>query len=287
MRRSTKALVILASLALATTALAAPAAATRDPVPGLPVYLALGDSWAYGQGAADPASGGYVALLNEDLREELDCLPGTARGNTNRCKHLQLVNLGRPATETLPGVTAPLVASEQLPVAIPMLERRNQDRNPRNDVEAVTLHVGGNDVSGPIRAACIAGFTYDCVVTWMGEMAQYEADLDEVVGELRTAAGTEMPIVLGTYDNPVPYCNLAAIPGAVELGAAVLEGLPDGSLDGVNDVVRRVAARYDADVAEIFGQLGEGDFVGGDDCLHVTDSGHAEVANAFLDIIDD
>jgi lysophospholipase L1-like esterase len=197
-----------------------------------------------------------------------------------------LINLGRPATETLPGVTATHVAEEQLPIAIPMLERRNHDRIRRNDVQAVTLHVGGNDVSGPIQNACIGGFTQGCVITWIGEMAQFEADLDDVVGELRRAAGEKMPIVLGTYDNPVPYCSLAAIPGAVELGAAVLEGTPDGSLDGVHDVVRRVAERYDAEVAEVFGTLGEGDFVGGDDCLHVTDSGHGKVADAFLALIE-
>ena len=284
MRRSTKVMVIIATLALATTALAAPAAASRETRQGHPVYLALGDSWAYGQGAEDPATGGYVAVLNEELREALDCHPGPWQDS---CRRLRSITLARPATETLPGVTTLLVVSEQLPIALPMLERRNHDQNPRNDVQLVTLHVGGNDVSGPIQDACIGGVTQDCLITWVGEMAQYEADLDFVVGELRTAAGAETPIVLGTYDNPVPYCNLAAIPGAIELGAMLLEGAPDGSLDGVHDVVRRVAANHDAEVAEVFGQLGAGDFVGGDDCLHVTDSGHAEVAGAFLDTVID
>ncbi len=283
MRHTTKAMVILVSLALALTAVAAPAAASRGHARGRPVYLALGDSWAYGQGATEPASSGYVAVLTDELRRELDCHPAPWRDG---CRRLRLVNLARPATDTLPGVTAPLVASEQLPVAIPMLERRNHDHNPRNDVQAVTLHVGGNDVSGPIQDACITGFNEQCLTTWIMEMGQYEVDLDGVVGELRTAAGAETPIVLGTYDNPVPYCDLAAIPGAIELGAMLLEGTPDGSLDGVHDVVRRVAARYDAEVAETFGTLGAGDFVGGADCLHVTDDGHAKVAAAFLGIID-
>ena len=286
MRRTTKTLVTLAALAMLTTALASPAAADGEHRRGRPVYLALGDSWAYGQGADVPAVGGYVAVLYQDLREELDCRPRWARALPEQCRRLRLVNLGRPATETLPGVTAPLVTEEQLPIATRMLERRNNDRFRRNDVLAVTLHVGGNDVSGPIQAACIEGFTQDCVITWMGEMAQFEADLDHVVGGLRGAAGPTTPIVLGTYDNPVPYCSLAAIPGAIQLGAAVLEGTPDGFLDGVHDVVRRVAQRYDAEVAEVFGTLGDGDFVGGDDCLHVTDSGHAKVADAFLSLID-
>jgi lysophospholipase L1-like esterase len=197
------------------------------------------------------------------------------------------VNLGRPATDTLPGVTATHVASEQLPVAIPMLEARNGDRNWRNDVEVVTLHVGGNDVSGPIQAACIGGLTPECLTIYVTEMAAFEADLDNVVSQLRGAAGADTPIVLGTYDNPVPYCNLGGIPGAAELGALVLEGAPDGSLDGIHDVVRRVAATYDAEVAEVFGQLGAGDFVGGDDCLHPTDTGYDLVTDAFLTVLDD
>jgi hypothetical protein len=119
-------------------------------------------------------------------------------------------------------------------------------------------------------------------------MATFESDLDHVVSELRVAAGDETPIVLGTYDNPVRTCWLYPAFGeeAVVLGAMMLEGLPDGSLDGIHDVVRRVASRYDADVAETFGALSPVDFVGGDDCLHVTDSGHAKISAAFSDVID-
>ncbi len=285
MRQHKWAVTLLTTVALATAGLAAPAAATTDAIPGLPVYLALGDSWAYGQGAADPASGGYVGQFDEALQEELDCLPAASNQAANGCKHLQLVNLARPATDALPGVTTPAVASEQLPVAIPMLQSRNHDANPRNDVEVVTLHVGGNDVSGPIQAACIGGFTQPCGVTWVTTMAQYEADLDDVVSQLRSAAGDDTPIVLGTYDNPVPYCTLGEVPGAIQLGALLLEGSPDGSLDGIHDVVRRVAARYDAEVAEVFGQLGAGDFVGGGDCLHPSDTGHDKVTEAFMAVM--
>ncbi len=293
-------MAVAATLTLLTVGLAAPASAHtgryRPPAVSHPVYLALGDSWAYGEGATDPAVDGYVPQLEEVLEDELGCgFPGSPWGRFFRgpfrhwrdCKDLHLVNLARPATETLPGVTAPLVASEQLPVAVPMLQARNGDHNPRNDVEVVTLHVGGNDVSGPIQAACIGGLTPECLTTFVTEMATFEADLDTVVSRLRDAAGPDTPIVLGTYDNPVPYCDLAAVPGAAELGALVLEGAPDGSLDGVNDIVRRVAAGYDAEVAEVFGQLGAGDFVGGSDCLHPTDSGYDIVTDAFLTALGD
>ncbi|MEA3503274.1 MAG: hypothetical protein U9R47_10895, partial [Actinomycetota bacterium] len=92
----------------------------------------------------------------------------------------------------------------------------------------------------------------------------------------------------GTYDNPVPTCWLYDVFGdqAVALGAMILEGTPDGSLDGIHDVVRRVAGNYDADVAEVIGSLSPEDFVGGDDCLHVTDTGHARVAASFSAILE-
>jgi hypothetical protein len=270
-------------------------AAEADLVPGNPVYLTLGDSWGYGQGATDPATTGYAAVLADTLVEDLDCSPARSENAVDGCKHLQHLNLARGATETLPGVTAPIVASEQLPIAIPMLEDRNGDRNPANDVEAITLHVGGNDVTGAIQDACISGIDPTCIAVWMTEMAEFEADLQAVVGPLRTAAGDETPIVLGTYDNPVATCWLfdAFGPNAVFLGFMLLEGSPGSvdaqigvHLDGIHEVVRRVASENGAQVAESFGTLDAGDFVGGTDCLHIRDSGHQKVAATFAAILE-
>ncbi len=286
MRRLTRLGALLGAFGLMSVLVAVPAVARPATVPGLPVYLALGDSWAYGEGSTDPAAGGYVPQLHRALQADLDCLPARSTRAADGCKQLQLVNLGRPGTDTMPGVTAPIVAAEQLPVAIPMLEARNHDANPRNDVEVITLHVGGNDVSGPIRTACIGGPTPGCITTFVTEMAIYEADLRNVVGRLRTAAGDDTPIVLGTYDNPVPFCFLGGISGASALGAMVLEGTPDGALAGVHDIVREVAADYDAEVAEVFGTFARADFVGGDDCLHPSDSGHDKVTASFRRAID-
>jgi hypothetical protein len=270
-------------------------ATEADLVPGNPVYLTLGDSWGYGQGATDPATSGYAAVLAGTLAEDLDCSPARSENAVDGCKHLQHLNLARGATETLPGVTASIVASEQLPIAIPMLEDRNGDMNPANDVEAITLHVGGNDVAGPIQAACIRGIDATCVKVWMTEMAQFEADLQAVVGPLRSAAGDETPIVLGTYDNPVATCWLFEDfgPSAVFLGAMLLEGSPDFvdeqlgvHLDGIHEVVRRVASENGAQIAESFTTLEPGDFVGGADCLHIRDSGHQKVAATFAAILE-
>ena len=278
MMRIKKVALAFALVLVVVPATAAPGLAEAE---SAPIYLALGDSWAHGQGAADPATSGYVPQLYRALREDLDCIPAVVEEAADGCKQLQLVSLGRPATAALPGVTAPAVRDEQLPMALSLLER-NHDANPANDVEVITLHVGGNDVAGPIQAACIGGFGAECIGTFIAEMTALQADLAFVVGTLRAAAGPDTPIVLGTYDNPVPFCDLAGIPGAIQLGALILEGTPDGTLPGVHDIVRAVAAAYDAEVAEVFGRLdAAGDWVGGSDCLHPTDSGYDEVTEAF------
>jgi hypothetical protein len=295
MRHLKRIWVMTMTMALVIGFTSAAYATETDLVPGNPVYLTLGDSWGYGQGATDPATSGYAAVLAGTLAEDLDCSPAESEIAVDGCKHLQHLNLAREATETLPGVTAPIVASEQLPIAIPMLEDRNGDINPANDVEAITLHVGGNDVTGPIQAACIRGIDATCVKVWMTEMAQFEADLQAVVGPLRSAAGDETPIVLGTYDNPVATCWLFEDfgPSAVFLGAMLLEGSPDFvdeqlgvHLDGIHEVVRRVASENGAQIAESFTTLEPGDFVGGADCLHIRDSGHQKVAATFAAILE-
>ena len=61
---------MLAIIALVSTFIVAPVAAKPDLVPGLPVYLSLGDSWAWGQGPDDPATEGYVPQLQGELKVE-------------------------------------------------------------------------------------------------------------------------------------------------------------------------------------------------------------------------
>jgi lysophospholipase L1-like esterase len=161
---------------------------------------------------------------------------------------------------------------------------RNGDRNPRNDVEVITLHVGGNDVTGPIIAACLGGLTAGCVATIQAELTAYRADLERLLSALRSAAGSDTAIVIGTYDNPIATCTLGAVPGAVQLGALTLEG--GGPIpDGLHDVMRQVAAEHDVLVASVYGELVPADWVGGNDCLHPRDSGYAKVVAAFLETL--
>jgi hypothetical protein len=90
--------------------------------------------------------------------------------------------------------------------------------------------------------------------------------------------------VIGTYDNPIPTCDLAAVPSAIQTAALALEGGP-GVPQGLHDIMRDVAADYGVEVAEVYGDLGPQDWVGGQDCLHPDDSGYAKVAEAFLEVL--
>jgi lysophospholipase L1-like esterase len=220
-----------------------------------------------------------VPQLADELRVELDCLPAASANAKDGCKHLQLLNLGRPSMPELglPGVTAPLVIEEQLPIALPLLEARNHDANPRNDVEVVTLHVGGNDVTGPITEACLFASPEVCAMVFSDEMTAFFIDLDMLVAPLREAAGPDAEIVLGTYDNPVPFCFLGGFEGAEELGDLMLTTL--------HGIIGAVAAAYDAEVADVFGTFAPEDFVGGLDCLHPTATGHDKVTEAFLALL--
>ncbi|GAA2494745.1 SGNH/GDSL hydrolase family protein [Terrabacter carboxydivorans] len=297
----------VALLVTGLTGLGSPAAQAQsggvDPVPGLPVYLALGDSIANGQASAPEIvdyattvagwrANGYVAQFDAVLKDRLNCLPAASTNARTGCKALQVVNLARSGVPAMdgqpakPGVTTQTVIDEQLPVALPMLRARNHDANPRNDVEVVTLTVGGNDIFGPITSACLASDRSGCPAAIQTAFAAFSVRYATILAELRAAAGPNTPIITMTYYNPLPYCYIGqANPQAGPFANWFLEGgtLPGfGTLPaGFNDLIRGISAANGAKVADTFGTLGAGDFVGGTDCLHPVRSGHTKIAADF------
>jgi lysophospholipase L1-like esterase len=268
-------LVISGVVALLALVVAGPAVAARPALnPGQPVQLSLGDSWGSGYGAAPGA--GYVDVLHERLQADWACLPARSDRARGGCPSLQLENI------SVPGATTPTLIAGQLPAATALLADRNGDANPRNDVEVVTVSIGGNDVVNPILEACLGGVTVSCQQTVQAEFAAYAADLRTALSALRTAAGPDTPIVLGTYDNGLGACVLAP---AEPLGDLVLEG--GGPLPaGLHDIMRGVAAEYGVLIADSYGDLQvPEDWVGGQDCLHPDASGYAVVAHAFAEAL--
>ena len=275
MRVFSRVAVLAATLLIALVA-AAPAMAAK------PVHLALGDSWAFGFGASVPSEGGYVPLLNQALQSEFDCSPSDNSKPDQACSQLELNNIA------VGGATTPTMIANQFPTALPLLEERNTNSNPRDNVEVVTVSIGGNDVTNPIIGACLAGITPSCIGVIEAELAAYRSDLDQALSALRDAAGPDARIVLGTYDNGIGQCFLTQInPAAPLLADIVLENQPAviPSGQGLHDIMRDVAADYDVEIAEVFGDLAPADWVGGNDCLHPDDSGYVKVAAAFAEVL--
>ena len=244
-----------------------PASAEPDPAPiGRPLYLALGDSLAAGVGASNPAVTGYVPQLYELLRQQLACQPA----GRPSCHSLALRNLG------VGGATSTTLLATQLPEAVAELQARNHDRNPHNDVQVVTIDIGGNDLFGVV-SSCAAGPTPECVAVIQARLQTFAANFTQILGELRAAAGPDTVIIAMTYYNPLPSCQLASL---APLADAVLEGGP-GVTVGLNDLIRSIAAAHGVLVAETYGRLGPEELVGGSDCLHPNDAGYQVITEAF------
>ncbi len=260
--------VVAGILLLGLLTSSGPASAEPDPAPiGRPLYLALGDSLAAGVGASNPTVTGYVPQLYELLRQQLACQPA----GRPSCRSLALRNLG------VGGATTTTLIATQLPAAVAELQARNHDRNPHNDVQVVTIDIGGNDLFGVVSSSCAAGPTPECAALIQARLETFAANFTQILGQLRAAAGPDTVIIAMTYYNPLPSCRLASL---APLADAVLEG-GLGVTVGLNDLIRSIAAAHGVLVAETYGQLGPGELVGGDDCLHPNDAGYQVITEAF------
>jgi len=249
-----------------------------------------GDYWAT---VAGWQANGYVARFHDYLVDNLDCIPGVSDERQDGCKHLQLRNIARSGVPAMdgqpakPGVTTQILIDEQLPVATALLRERNGHLNPSNDVEVVTLTVGGNDVFGPITSACLGGTPAQCGAAIQTAFAAFGVNYRTILGALRDAAGPDAPIMTMTYYNPLPFCVIGQRLGsevAQDFGDWVLRGGTFQQMPlpvGFNGLIRQISQTYGAQVADTFGALGAGDFVGGADCLHPNASGHAKIAETF------
>ncbi|HJQ94542.1 MAG TPA: SGNH/GDSL hydrolase family protein [Acidimicrobiia bacterium] len=235
-----------------------------------PVYLALGDSQAFGVGAPREDRLGYVPVLSR-WAHAVDC----GEGPPEACPLLELVNL------SVPGATSSTLIASQLPQAVALIADRNTDANAPNDVVLITVTIGGNDLFEPVVGNCSGGPSPSCVQVIQNVFATYAANLRLILGTLRSVAGPEAAIVITTYDNPLGSCQLATL---APLADAVLEGGAGISV-GFNDLIEAVATATSVEVADTFGQLESQDWVGGADCRHPDNSGYHEIASIIRDVI--
>jgi lysophospholipase L1-like esterase len=267
-------LIVVLLLVAALAPLAGQASAATAPsalAPSAPVYLALGDSLAFGVGASDPEATGYVPLVHDALRQRLPCRPG----GDGPCPELQLLNLSES------GATTDTLLGSQLPAAIEVIRSRNGDADPGNDIRAITVDIGGNDAVQGVFDACAEAVTAACPGAVQETLATIEHNLTAILMQLRAAAGPDTEIAVMTYYNALVGCDYRDSADNAEL---VLQGIP-GVMPGLNGIIRQIAERTHVTVADTFGALGPDDLVGGPDCLHANDSGYRKIAGAFIDVL--
>lgn len=97
-----------------------------------PVYMALGDSLAFGVGAANPAAEGYVALAADNL----------LLNDRFSSRGIELINLSEPGATSAEIVEA----GNQLDRALEEIGVRASDTVAGNEAEIISIDVGGNDL---------------------------------------------------------------------------------------------------------------------------------------------
>ena len=233
-----------------------------------PMYVALGNSLAVGVGSSDPSTLGYVPLFQEHLKDLL------------ADPNLGLLNAGHGGD-----TSTTLISHGHLDAALDELEARNGDKRSKNDVEAVTVDIGGNDIFG-LLFVCAAGLTPTCVAAITTTFATFSFNFDAILGELRNAAGPDTPIIAMTYYNSLvnPGCPFSPL---APLADIVLDGgIPAVPIE-LNDLIRSIAADHDALVADLVpggvfpALLGPSQIQ--PDCLHANDDGYEIIADEFKD----
>lgn len=233
--------------------------ATAGAVPLAPVYLALGDSIAFGVGASEPAEGGYVALVYAALRDS----------RRYRGSGLELVNL------SVPGATsADLVApGGQMEEALAEIERR------AGGVGVITVDIGGNDLLtlANRNSPCLSSTdTEECRRAVRRVLGDLQANLTQLLRALRQAASEALIVVVDLYN---PYSGTGdPREGIAELGVGQINGVIGA---GVDDATLNVRL---ASVFQLF--TGRGTIWIAPDGIHPNDSGHAVIAEAVLAAID-
>ena len=152
----------------------------------------------------------------------------------------------------------------------------------------------GDDIGGdgagyvPLVAAALASFIGTPSVHNFGQPFADTRDIwrDQVPEALAAAAG-HAPVIV-SWGNALLRTGCAPSPEAAALGTIVLEGQPDTVLDrGLNDRIRSVAERYNAQVVDIFGPFAAlADTLVSSDCIHPSGAGYQAIAvsagQAFL-----
>ena len=182
---------------------------------GTTYVVAIGDSLAANVGVTS-AREGYVSRFHKVVAER----DGGSVG---------LRNFG------ISGETSgTLIRSGQLEEALAFIRA--------NDVSYVTIDIGANDLLGHLGSGDCSQSISDaaCQERLGPALEAYRANLDRILGDLRSAAGEDTPILMLQTYNPF----------SLGLGSLSLETASNEATDQLNDVAAEVAAEHDVIVAD-------------------------------------
>jgi lysophospholipase L1-like esterase len=241
-------------------------AATPPPVTGeQPLYLSVGDSLAAGIGATNPLTEGWVALVHR-------ALPGW-----------DLVNLGIPGDDSFE-----LLNEGQLNDGLAEIEERAADADAGNEVGAITVDIGGNDLLDIYFDLVIPGDCPSveeslqrpvCVEALEAALAEFRGNLAQILARLQAAA-PDAPIFLMTLYNPFSG-DSSPLDQIGQLSLEGEEGTPFP--EGLNDVIRQVGTEAGVTVAEWYEPfLGKRYEYISMDIIHPNDEGHQVMAGVVI-----
>jgi len=220
-----------------------------------PAYVAIGDSIEFGLGDDVPADGmGYVPLVDALLSSFFQ-------------QAVADHNFGEPFAQTRD------IWKDQVPKAVAAASGHAP--------VVVSWGGGGNDLAdvatGPQAAACRQ--SQSCLGRLNGLLNEVEQTIDRTIRSLRDALGPRAVILMRTQYNALlrPGC---ATPEVAALANATLEGAEGTVLDrGLNDRIRSVAAKYDAQVVDLFLPFAaQASTLVSPDCIHPSGAGYQIIA---------
>jgi lysophospholipase L1-like esterase len=263
-----------------TTATPSPATATPSPASAVagspaaaaaPIYIALGDSLAAGDGASDPSSTAYVPQFHEYLRQALGA------------PDLALMNLGHGGD-----TSADLIEHGHLAEAVSEIRARDFDESPDNDVQVVTLDIGANDVLGLFFTLVLSGTCPDlqtslakpeCVGDLQDALDGLRENFDQALDELGQA-DPDLTILTADVYNPFSGSGLPF----EDMAEWALEGREGSPVEqGLNDIIRSVAGEHAVPVADWYSAF-EGksaEFIAPDQ-IHANDAGYTAMTDALI-----
>jgi len=225
-----------------------------------PVYMALGDSLAFGVGASNPSATGYVARVYETLK----------KSERYQAAGLDLVNLSVPGAKS----TDLLAPGGQLDSALNTISQRQQDASPAaNEVEIITIDIGGNDLLALVApgSPCLQNASIEPCRAAFGEVLKaIQSNLTEAVRRLRQAAPEAIIVVVDLYN---PFSGTGDIREPIaELGVGQANGVI-GAVVADAELQARAAS-----VFQLFSGRG-GQWIAPDG-IHPNDNGHSVIAEA-------